>query len=380
MNAKKALAVTALLAAVGVTLGFWWPFNNREKELRLQGVVENQQVRLSSKVGGRVERVAVREGETVEAGTPLVYLAVPELQAQRDQLNAKLRAAVADLEKARYGARVEEKAAAKAAVEVAQARHERLLAGSRQEEIDQARSELESIAADLKLTERELERAGTLLRDRAESRAVYDAAVAARGRLQGQRNAARAKLDLLEAGARDEDLAEAAAELARARANHELLLAGTRSEEVAVAEARVAELVARQKEMDVNLAEAVVRAPERAVVEVVPVRMGDVVGPNQPVVRVLRAEDLWVKVFVPETELGRVRLNQSVRVTVDSYPGRQFHGTVQQIASVSEFTPRNVQSISERRHQMFAVKVRVDDPQGVFHSGMAAEVLLPLHD
>ena len=101
-------------------------------------------------------------------------------------------------------------------------------------------------------------------------------------------------------------------------------------------------------------------------------------APNQPVVRVLRAADLWVKAYVPETQLGKVRLNQQVDVTIDSYPGKKFQGTVIQIASSSEFTPRNVQSADERKHQVFAIKVHVPDPEGVFKSGMAAEVVLPL--
>jgi multidrug resistance efflux pump len=92
----------------------------------------------------------------------------------------------------------------------------------------------------------------------------------------------------------------------------------------------------------------------------------------------LKADDLWVKVFIPETELGRVRLDQAVTVTVDSYPGTRFPGRVIQIATQSEFTPRNIQSIDERRHQVFAAKVRVDNPQGVFKSGMAAEVTIPV--
>jgi multidrug resistance efflux pump len=132
------------------------------------------------------------------------------------------------------------------------------------------------------------------------------------------------------------------------------------------------------REIEANLQEAVVRAPERVLVEVLAVRKGDVVPPNQPILRVLRADDLWVKVYVPETELGRVKLNQPAEVTVDAYPGRVFSGTVFHIAAESEFTPRNVQSVDERRHQVFGIKVRVPDPQGIFKSGMAAEVTLPL--
>ena len=81
---------------------------------------------------------------------------------------------------------------------------------------------------------------------------------------------------------------------------------------------------------------------------------------------------------VPETELGKVKLGQEVEVTNDAYPGRRFPGVIDQIANASEFTPRNVQSADERHHQVFAIKVRVDNREGVFKSGMAAEVFVPL--
>jgi multidrug resistance efflux pump len=112
------------------------------------------------------------------------------------------------------------------------------------------------------------------------------------------------------------------------------------------------------------------------VLEVLSVRKGDVLSPGAPVARLHRASDLWVKVFVPETEIGRVAVGQSAEATVDSFPGRKFAGKVSWIAAQAEFTPRNVQSADERRHQVFAVKVVVADPEGVFKSGMAAEVVL----
>src|SRR5207244_937547 len=169
------------------------------------------------------------------------------------------------------------------------------------------------------------------------SDAEYDAARAADAQSEGDVRAARARLKTLQDGTRAEDLAEARAELDRARAQYELVLEGARAEEITAAEARASELKARLVEIEVNLKEAVVTAPEKAVVEVVSVRRGDVVSAGQAVVRVLRADDLWVKVFVPETELGKVRLNQKVSVTIDAYPGRFFEGTVQQVAAISEF-------------------------------------------
>jgi membrane fusion protein YbhG len=100
-----------------------------------------------------------------------------------------------------------------------------------------------------------------------------------------------------------------------------------------------------------------------------------VVAPNQPMIRILRASDLWVMIYVPETELAKVEKGAEVSVTVDGMPDQVLIGRVIHIASISEFTPRNVQSAEERRHQVFAVKVQVDDPKGLFKSGMAAEVV-----
>ena len=158
------------------------------------------------------------------------------------------------------------------------------------------------------------------------SQQEIDACRSAFTRLQGRVGSARAHLNLLKAGSRAEDIAEAAADLQKAKANLELLEHGSRPEDIASAEAHVAELAARVAELKVNLQEAVILAAEPVVVEVLAVRKGDIVTANQPVIRVLRADDLWVKVYVPETELGRVRLRQTVVVTIDSYPDRRFEG------------------------------------------------------
>src|SRR5207249_5593492 len=136
----------------------------------------------------------------------------------------------------------------------------------------------------------------------------------------------------------------------------------TRWEDVAIARAKVDELQANIEAIDINLRETTVYVPTnlgKAVVEVVAIRAGDLVPANQPIVRVLRVEDLWVKIFVPETQYGLVTLQQEVDVTIDSHPGKIFKGKVIQRSNISEFTPRNVQSVDERRHQVFAVKVFV---------------------
>jgi multidrug resistance efflux pump len=371
------IPVALALAGAAASVAWFWHSPHEQPALRLPGVVEVQDVRLGSKVGGRVAAVMVREGEVVEAGRELVRFDAPELKAQREQTRQKLAAAEAELAKAQAGPRPEEIAEAHAAVDAALARSQRMQAGFREEEKKQAEEELASAQADLRLDLEELARAqGTPTGTITESE--LSRWRSERDRNQGRVAAARVRLEMMRNGYRAEEKAEALAEVARAQARYDLLKAGTREEDKAAAAARAAEERAKLAEIDANLAETVVRAPEKVAIEVLAVRPGDLVPAGQPVVRVLRADDLWVKVFVPSTELGKVRKNQPAEVTCDAYPGQRFRGTVTYVADVSEFTPRNVQSVDERKHQVFAAKVRVDDPNHVFKSGMAAEVTLPL--
>jgi multidrug resistance efflux pump len=254
-----------------------------------------------------------------------------------------------------------------------------MVTGFREEEKRQIRNDLASARADLDLTREEFDRIRQLY-PKSVSRSDYDNARFAYSRARGRYESARAKNDMLEAGNREEDLREAAADWWASGNRYSLLLEGTREEDKREAAARLAESEAKLREIRVNLREARVTVPKKAVIEVLGVRKGDIVPPNQPILRVLYAEDLWVKVYVPETQLGKVRLNQQVDVTIDSFPDRRFKGTIMQIASISEFTPRNIQSADERRHQVFGIKVRVDNAKGIFKSGMAAEVWVPLQD
>jgi multidrug resistance efflux pump len=372
---KLILPGVAVVAVVALGLGFFWPFGSERERLKLPGVVEIQEVRLASKIGGRIQSIEVNEGDVVEPDRLIVRLEVPELEAQRDQAYARVKAAEAELAKAIHGARPEEKDAARAQVAAAEASHARLIAGWREEEVRQAKGELEMADANLKLAREAFDREDKLFRSgsSSSSRADWDTARYTRDSAQGRYAAAKARHEMLDRGSRTEDIAEAAAKLDQAKANQRLIEAGTREEDKDLARARLAEAKAKLNELEANLKEAEVRAPERALIDVLAVRKGDVVAPNQPVARVLRAADMWVKVYVPETLLGKINVGQPVTLTVDSEPGKKFSGSVTHIAAESEFTPRNVQSVDERRHQVFGVKIKVDDPQGVFKAGMAAE-------
>jgi multidrug resistance efflux pump len=158
--------------------------------------------------------------------------------------------------------------------------------------------------------------------------------------------------------------------VAAAKARYDLLLAGTRAEQLAAARAQLAAL-------DAQLRETRITAPGDCVLETLNVKVGDVLAPNQPLATLLLTNHLWVRVFVPEPWLGHIRVGQPLAVRVDSFRGRDFSGTVEQIARAAEFTPRNVQTTDERVKQVFGVKVRLENSANDLRAGMAADVFFP---
>ena len=120
-----------------------------------------------------------------------------------------------------------------------------------------------------------------------------------------------------------------------------------------------------------------IAAPTNCVIEVLSVKAGDVLAPNQSIATLLLTNHIWVRVFVPEPWLGHIQLGDTVKVRVDAFPGKDFAGVVEQVAREAEFTPRNVQTVGERVKQVFGVKVKLDNADGQLRAGMAADVCFP---
>lgn len=217
-------------------------------------------------------------------------------------------------------------------------------AGPRAEEISAAKSEWEALLAEMEFVRADEKRAQELFTQKAIS--------------ETERDRATAKLRALEKN------------ISAAKARHDLLLAGTRPERLAHARAQLAELDAQLREMRIV-------APSDTVLEVLSVKQGDVLPPNREVATLLLTGHLWVRVFVPEPWLGRIKVGQKVRARVDSFSDQSFTGAVEHISRVAEFTPRNVQTVDERVKQVFGVKVRLQNEQDRLRAGMSAEVFFP---
>lgn len=142
---------------------------------------------------------------------------------------------------------------------------------------------------------------------------------------------------------------------------------------------QVAQARAQLGDIEAQLAEMQVVAPAECVLETLSVKVGDILVPpfSQEVATVLLTNHLWVRVYVPETWLGKIKLGDQVRVRVDSFPGNDFPGVVEQINRQAEFTPRNVQTVGDRIKQVFGVKVRLPNDDARLRAGMAADVYFP---
>ena len=164
------------------------------------------------------------------------------------------------------------------------------------------------------------------------------------------------------AGTRKEEVERARQRWVEADAKLRQLRGGFRKEEIAQAKSEMEASRARLEQIQTQLDETVIKAPVDAVVEALDLEPGDLVGAGKPVATLLRIGSLWVRAYLPEAQLGFVQPGLKVKVRVDSFPSKDFSGSVRRVHRQGEFTPRNIQTHEERVLQVFQVEVVVDDP------------------
>jgi len=140
---------------------------------------------------------------------------------------------------------------------------------------------------------------------------------------------------------------------------------------------RIVQMHAQFAEIEAELRELNVVAPNDCVVEVLNVKVGDVLAPNEELATLILPQHLWVRVYVPEPWLGYIKLGQEVHARVDSFGDEEFTGAVEQINRQAEFTPRNVQTVEDRIRQVFGVKIRLQNHEDKLRAGMSADVTFP---
>jgi HlyD family secretion protein len=318
-NARNAarVALTALVLLAGCRRG--------NGPLAANGTVEATEAELGFQSPGRIETIRVHEGDRVHAGDTLALLDRSELFARRAQAVAQISAARAALAE--------------------------LQAGSRSEERVQAQQALQAATDRLADAQRDLDRTRRLFEAGALSQEAYDKA--------------RLQLDVLRA------------QKSEAEQQLQMVQAGPRPERIDAQRAVVAQAEAALAQLDATLANAVIRAPFDGVVTVKGREMGETVPAGAPVVTIMDLSDRWVRIYIPEDQVGAVRLGQNAAITADTYPGKRYAGQVSFVASQAEFTPRNVQTKEERVKLVYAVKVKItQDPTLDLKPGVPADVTL----
>ena len=322
---KRLIPILVLFAAGGAVVYFhpeWFHPAPIKDTLRLSGNIEAHESLVSFKVPGRIVALPVDEGKTLKAG---------DLVARLD--NDDYRQQVAEDE---------------SMIHVRNRQLDLGLAGSRTQDVEAAKLAVLDAQADLEQKKK----------DYARYQALYE-----KDEIPGQTR---------DQAATNVTRAQAAYDRAQQISNE--LVEGTRKEELAVEHSNVHQADENLKMSRIRLAYTVLRAPFAGVVLVRQAELGEVVSPGTPIVTLGDLDHLWVRVYVPETDLGKVHWGQAVNVQTDSYPGKMYPGRISFISSEAEFTPKSVQTEKERVTLVYRVKVDLENPRHELKPGMPADV------
>lgn len=310
---------TTLIGAAGYKL-----FGPQEKGITATGTIEVTKADIMPKVSGYISELSIKEGDKVQKGQLVIKITRPDLEAQLLRDEAALSKAQVQLEDLEKGARSQERSAAAASVDSAQALYVK------------AKTDYDRYAA--------------LYQSGAISTQQLDAAKSAYDVAYSSLAAAQANQSMLEEGSRPDTLEAQRLEVKRNKA-----------------------ILDTSKTM---LDDTLIVSPINGLVLSKNYEQGEYVNPGAAIATIGDMNDCWVKIYVSSTQLGLLQIGQSVSVKVDSFPERVFAGTIKEISQTAEFTPRQSITQRERANLVFAVKVKLDNSEGILKPGMPADVVI----
>jgi HlyD family secretion protein len=383
MSKKKRLiillSVMAVIAAVIIIVQYrrHW-LHNDSSLLSVSGNIEVRDAEISFKIAGRVLERLVSEGELAKAGQVIARLDSSDLVQEVALRRAELRAAQSSLAELEAGYRPEEIAQGLAVMQKAQARLDELLAGSRPQEIAAAEASVQNASVNMTHLKIEFDRQSKLLKGDTISQREFDRAKSEYERAVASLREAQEKLKLIKEGPRKEQIDQARAALNEANERYEMLKKGPREETIEQSRARVEQATAAHAMAEIRLSYATITAPFSGIVLSENVEPGEYVAPGTPIVTLGDLENVWLRAYINETDLGRVKWGQMVRVTTDTYPGKIYDGRISFISSEAEFTPKTVQTEKERVKLVYRVKIDIPNPSMELKPGMPADAKIVL--
>ena len=327
---KRLIPIVILLAAAIAAAVYFYPRLTKKpaptNQLTLSGNIEAHQSLISFKVQGRIVELPVEEGQQMAQGALLARLEDADFK-QRVKID-------------------------EAAVAVRESNLALTLAGTREQDVKASHQVVLDAEADLAQKKADNDRAQRLFSKDEISAQDRDLAATALKRSEANVAAVQQRYSLAQEGSRKEDIAIARANLAQANASLGL--------------------------SRINATYTILRAPAAGVITVRQAELGEVVSPGSPVVTLADLDHIWLRAYIAETDLGKIRWGQDASITTDTYPGKQYHGHISFISPDAEFTPKSVQTYAERVTLVYRIKIDIDNPNHELKPGMPADAHIEL--
>ena len=381
-----------LMAILFSTLVFpacsWWQDGSADS-LKLYGNIELTQVDMAFKIAGKLSSLAVGEGDAVTQGMVIARLDTLQLESQRSRDQAALAVAESLIPQLQTSIERQKTILAaetdlrRAQIAQAEARLQELLAGSRSQEIQQAKALVDEARSQHQQAQQDWERAQTLYRNDDISTAQYDLARTRFASTAAALQKAEEQLALVQEGPRKEQIEAARAQVAQAQANLQLTDASRLElkrleQELVTRRAQSEQARAQVSVVEAQLADAVSISPINGVVLVKSAEAGEVLAAGTTYLTVGETDRPWLRAYINEQDLGRVKLGAPARVTTDSFPGKIYPGRIVFISSEAEFTPKQIQTPEERVKLVYRIKIEVENPGYELKLNMPAEAEIPL--
>jgi len=388
-SARIALVI-AVIAAVGAGLVRAGFFSREDPNvIRLSGNLELTQVDMSFKMSGRLVTLHAEEGSQVAKGALIARIDQASTLRQKEREQAGLESARAQLTQSLTAVRLQKAnlegdlRLKRADVENADAHLAELLAGSRPQEIQTAQAQVRDAATWRDQARADWDRAQILFGNEDISRAQYDQFKAKFESTTQALRQAQERLALVKEGPRKETIAAARAQLERARAALQLAEANQielkrREQEITVRRAEIERAKAGISIIDTQLDDTTITSPLDGVVLVKSAEPGEVVAAGATVCTIGDLAHPWLRAYISEKDLGRVKLGAKVKLSTDSFPGKTYIGKVSYIASEAEFTPKQIQTRDERVKLVYRIKIDVENPNQELKGNMPADAEIGL--
>jgi len=298
--------------------------SNDSNQIETSGTIEASEVEIRTKVAGELIDIEIKEGEKVSTGDVIALIDDSDLQIQKAQ--------------------------AVAALNLAKAKYQTVIEGTRPEDKAQLEEFVKQAQLNYDNAKQDFERAENLFKSQSVSQKIFDDA----------------KLRV--------EVAEA--QFTAAKENLKKAVTGARQSEINAAKAAVEQANAAVDATDKRISDAIIKSPINGFSTLMNYEKGEIVNTGAVLTRVVDLQNVWTKIFINEIDLGKIHLNQEVIIKVDSFKDRQFKGRVSYISPEAEFTPKNIQTKEERVKLVYAVKVSINNDDLLLKQGMQCDVLI----